>query len=119
MQIKSVMIIEPDHETRVLVRRVLEDAGHFVISVTRSIDALAMLENISAPHLILISETLPYISGAVFLAHLREQEKFKDVPVAQLLKNGEIPLEGICCTLPWPVEKESILKAVEWTPGCR
>jgi DNA-binding response OmpR family regulator len=73
--LKTVLVIEPDHETRVQIRRVLEDAGHFVVSATNGTDALALIEKISPPTHIILNSDLPFLSGEQFLTTVHKQEK--------------------------------------------
>lgn len=113
MAVKSVLVIEPDHNNRVLVRTALERVGHFVLSTTGGAAALALLEQTSTPGLILLSSNLPFMAAGEFLALLRKNPKWSAIPVAQFLGDADLPLAGICCTIRLPIDPQALLKAVE------
>ncbi|OFZ55758.1 MAG: hypothetical protein A2428_03680 [Bdellovibrionales bacterium RIFOXYC1_FULL_54_43] len=110
---KTILVIESDHETRVSIRRALEDAGHFVISATNGADALSLLEKMSLPSIILLDASIPLMNGEQFLAVLRSDPERSSIPVVQISGPGEARLEGAFCSITKPLTSAAILKVVE------
>ena len=109
---KSVLVIEADHETRVTIRRILEEAGYFVVSVANGQEALSIVSRISVPSMILLNFRTPFVSEN-FLSEIRAHPEYRSVLVAQLIKAGETQLDGTCCTLNVPLQRGPLLKAVQ------
>ena len=96
MNPKSVLVIERDHDVRVLVRRSLEEDGHFVISATSGAEALVFLEKMSIPDLILINPSLHYMDPQGFIRLLRRMKGFEKIAIGQL-GHLETPLADVSC----------------------
>lgn len=96
MKIKSVLVIERDHEARVLIRRALEDRGHFVISATSGAEAIVLLEKMSVPALILLNPHLNYMDPQGFVNLIRRMAGFENIPFGQI-GISETPLAGLSC----------------------
>lgn len=110
---KSILLVEHDHETRVKIRRILEGAGHFVISAPTGVDGLAMLDKISRPSLIIVATDLPIMNGREFVDHLKKKEKFNSIPITHLAEASEPAMPEACHTITKPVEEKQLLAAVE------
>lgn len=100
---KNILIIERDHDIRVSLRKQLEDAGHFVISVTTNAEALDILSKITAPNLILLShQSHEALSPQIFLSTIRQKDQWKDIPVSQISNGSGERIMGTCCSCdPW------------------
>jgi len=109
LELKSVLVIESDHETRVAIRKVLENAGHFVVSATNGADAFAILEKITPPKVVLLSSNLPFMSASDFLVQFKESPRFHTIPVAQIISEGEVPLNSACNTIKRPIDPTELL----------
>jgi CheY-like chemotaxis protein len=96
MKNKSILVIERDHEARVLIRRALEDRGHFVISATSGAEAIVLLEKMSIPTLILINPQLNYMDPQGFIQLIRRMPGFEKIPIGQI-GIAEKPLAEISC----------------------
>jgi DNA-binding NtrC family response regulator len=107
---KSILVVEREHEARVIVRRQLEDAGHFVVSATTGAEAITFLDKISKPHLILLGSDLPGINSDQFVSLVKQMDAFKDIPIAQMGPPSSIRLKGTCCL----VSPENLNPIIQW-----
>ena len=76
----SVMIVEDDADTRTLLMRTVAREGFQVVEAENGLDALAKLEE-HAPAAILMDLIMPEMDGFELLARLREDERFREIPV--------------------------------------
>lgn len=109
----SVLVIESDHNTRVEVRRMLEDAGHFVVSSANGAGALAQLENMSTPSVIFLASSLALMNADQVLAVLKSNPDFAAIPVVQIKGPEEPHLEGVSCTLNKPINQVELLECLK------
>jgi CheY-like chemotaxis protein/anti-sigma regulatory factor (Ser/Thr protein kinase) len=79
----SVLIVEDDQTTRKLLRVTLEKEGWSVLEAEDGIAGLRRLEEIR-PELILTDLMMPKMDGFEFVAELRRNESWKDIPVMVL-----------------------------------
>jgi signal transduction histidine kinase/CheY-like chemotaxis protein/tetratricopeptide (TPR) repeat protein len=76
----TVLVVEDDGDTRGLMRRTLEREGW---AVTEAVNGLAGLERVrdAAPDAILLDLMMPEMDGFDFVATLRQEERFRSIPV--------------------------------------
>jgi CheY-like chemotaxis protein len=79
---RHILIIDDDHDLRVLLRHVLEQMDFSVRTVTNGKDAL---ENLSKypklPELIILDLQMPIMNGNEFLSLKNNNERLKNIPV--------------------------------------
>lgn len=104
MNAERILVIEDNHDLRVLYREHLEQSGHSVVTVTNGIDALHLLNSGFTPQLIFLDVNLPLMNGIEFLSELKNNKLFFKVPV--VLVTGQIGtprLENVKKVLEKPV----------------
>lgn len=106
---RGVLVIEADHDTRVSARRVLEDAGYYVVSSTNAADALSLLGQVSPPTAILISTALTLMTAEQFLIVVRSEPKYSPIPIFHLRENGEPQLAGASESVEKPIRAPELL----------
>ncbi len=77
----TILLIEDDHDIRVSFRQTLESDGHFVYSAANGKDALALLEKIAPPKLIILDLGMPIMNGEEFLEFKSKNPKIADIHV--------------------------------------
>ncbi|MCM2280102.1 MAG: response regulator [Oligoflexia bacterium] len=110
---KTVLVVEDDHDTRVTLRRALEEAGHFVVSAGNGAAALTLLEQVSTPSVVVLDLNMPLMNGEQFLQIFRADAKFAAVPVIQMSAAHSPRLPGTCCAISKPFDIEKLLQAIE------
>lgn len=78
---QTILLIEDDHDIRVSFRQTLETCGHFIYSVANGKDALALLEKITPPKLIILDLGMPIMNGEEFLSLKEKNPKIADIEV--------------------------------------
>lgn len=108
------MVIDQDHDTRVLTRQILEEQGHFVISTTSVAGAFSLLEQSSAPSIIFAaSDRLVPLNQLV--ETLKQNPKIRSVPIIQIVTEGELLAPGLSVSLLKPVRRSDLLELLERT----
>jgi CheY-like chemotaxis protein len=79
--VKSILVIEDDHDTRVSLRQNLEAAGYFVFSATNGLHGLETLKRIKPPCLILLDVVMPLMNGEEFLKTIDSDPELHTIPV--------------------------------------
>lgn len=78
---ETILLIEDDHDIRVSFRQTLEDSGYFIYSAANGKDALALLEIIAPPKLIILDLGMPIMNGEEFLKNKNKIPKIADTKV--------------------------------------
>ena len=76
----TILVVDDDPTCREIHRRLLPRAGFAVVIATNGLDALEALKT-HPPDLILLDLAMPQMDGLTFLKLLRENPKYKDLPV--------------------------------------
>ncbi|NTW02938.1 MAG: response regulator, partial [Oscillochloris sp.] len=79
-QNQSIMIIEDDHVTRAMIRRLLEREGWIVYEASDGKDGLEQMTT-HQPGLILLDLMMPQMDGFSFVAALRQNPEWSSIPV--------------------------------------
>jgi two-component system, cell cycle sensor histidine kinase and response regulator CckA len=115
----TILIVDDDSNTRLLVRTVLTHAGHDVIEAPSGLQALASAQA-HALDLILLDLSLPGMSGTELLRRLRADSKTKAIRVALYTAtpmNAALrdftEIYGIRGVIPKPSEPTELIAAVE------
>jgi signal transduction histidine kinase/CheY-like chemotaxis protein len=76
----AVLVVEDDYSTRTMMTRMLEREGWSAVEAENGRVALAKLDE-CVPGLILLDLMMPEMDGFEFLAHMRVNETWNDIPV--------------------------------------
>lgn len=76
----TVLIVDDDHDTRFTLDEIVKDCNCKTILATNGIECLEALEK-SIPDVILLDIMMPKMDGFETIKHIRENDKWKDVPV--------------------------------------
>ena len=77
---KTVLVVDDEPDARDYLTTVLEDNGYSAVTAKDGIEAIARLEE-SVPSLVSLDITMPEKSGVAVYRKLKEDERFKSVPV--------------------------------------
>jgi len=119
---KTILIIEDDHDTRVTLRKTLEDEHYVVASVTNGKDALEILRSGSIrPAVILLDLMLPMVNGYELLEKLRKETGLLNMSI--IVITASFPSEeqtqklGKLKILTKPLNLPKLLEAIEAAVG--
>ena len=79
---KTVLVIEDDRDTRIILEEILSGEGYEAIAVEAADAAIQYLTTHDRPCLVLLDLRLPRMNGISFLHWLNRQEGLRDLPVA-------------------------------------
>jgi CheY-like chemotaxis protein len=80
-QLKTILVIEDDHDTRVSMRQQLEADGYFVFSAANGRQGIEILRRIKPPCLVLLDYVMPVMDGAEFIAAMEGDAALHMIPV--------------------------------------
>jgi CheY-like chemotaxis protein len=119
---KTILIIEDDHDTRVTLRKALEDESYVVASVTNGKDALDVIRSGSIrPAVILLDLMLPMVNGYDLLEKLRKETGLLNMTI--IVITASFPSEeqskklGKLKVLSKPLNLPKLLEAIEEAVG--
>ena len=109
-----VLVVEDDHDTRVLLRATLETAGFVVVTAANGRDAMARLAELpSPPRLVLLDLHMPVMDGWELLDSLRQQHRWAHIPIGVQSANLDVTLpDGVSFVLGKPVDVDALLALV-------
>jgi CheY-like chemotaxis protein len=73
--------VDDDGDIRELFQMLLEEEGYEVHTASDGVEALALLERIPRPSLIVLDYMMPIMNGVEFMKALRAREAGRQVPV--------------------------------------
>jgi CheY-like chemotaxis protein len=119
----TVLVVDDDRDTRMLVRTVLTHAGHCVVEAATGAEGLASAAR-AMPDLILLDLSMPSMSGAEFVRALRAAPPTRGVAVALYTASPMNPalrdfmeIYAIEDVVPKPSEPLELIAAVERALG--
>src|SRR3954466_10416832 len=107
------MIVDDDPSSRTALERLLEHAGHTVLTAANGPEALEVL-SYSRPDLLLLDLVLPGMDGTDLLRHIRDDPRLASLRVVVLTgaitdsRRGELQPPHVDGLLAKPVDFESV-----------
>lgn len=110
---KTILVIEDDHDTRVSLRQNLEHAGYVVHTAANGQQGWEILSRIEAPRLVLLDAIMPVMNGEEFLRKVGAHPHLRDVPVVMMSAYPEIAKTLAAKEfLPKPIHLKALLEVV-------
>ena len=107
-----VLIVEDEEDLRELMQQALESRGYAVVTAEEGQDALAKLDGIEPPCLVLLDLLMPGMNGWEFFSKLRERPELEGVPVIVHSSASERAPAGVTQVLQKPITFERLLAIV-------
>jgi CheY-like chemotaxis protein len=109
----DILVVEDEHDVRVVLREILEGAGWRVTTAANGRDALALLRGGARPALVLVDLWMPMMDGWQLITALRADPELAAIPVAVQTAHDEAALPpGLAFRLVKPVDPQRLLAAV-------
>ena len=83
-QVPSILLVDDDMDTRLVLRDFLTEAGFVVYTARDGQHALHTLEKMDPPDLILLDYKMPVMDGKQFLGAQRQIPRLQGIPVVIL-----------------------------------
>lgn len=116
---ETILYIEDDPASRMLVERALKHAGYKVLVAERGLDGIDIARR-EHPDLILTDINLPDVSGREITTTLRSDKRFSTVPIVALTAQGQGEYQamtmaaGVTGYLSKPIDIELLVERVEY-----
>jgi len=112
--LKTIMVIEDDHDTRVSLRQSLEAEGYFVFSAANGKQGLEIIRRIKPPCLILLDLVMPIMDGEEFIKALENDASLHIIPVVLVSAFPEKAKRLIAkAFVTKPIDLKTLLKVVK------
>lgn len=79
----TVLVVDDDLEWIEVMREILEDEGHVVMTAANGLEALSVARQ-QRPDLVLLDLAMPLMDGRAFLEELRRDASLRDIDVVVL-----------------------------------
>lgn len=113
-QLKSILVIEDDHDTRVSLRQSLESEGYFVFSAANGKQGWEILQRIKPPCLILLDVVMPIMNGEEFIRAIETDPLLHVIPVVIVSAFPDLAKPLIAeAFVQKPINLESLLSVVQ------
>ncbi|MDX2097690.1 MAG: response regulator transcription factor [Leptolyngbyaceae cyanobacterium bins.59] len=120
----QLLLVDDEPGLRDAVQAYLEDSGFTVITASNAKDGLELLQQHS-PDLLITDVMMPQVDGYQFLKQVRENPRFKSLPVVFLTARGMTSdriqgyKAGVDAYLPKPFDPDELVAIVENLVGRR
>lgn len=114
----TVLVVDDERDIRLMLRFMLEGAGHSVIEAATGAEALTQLET-RHPNLVLLDIRLPDMEGWDVMTNLRSNDELSTVPVLIMSAHSSGDFqdrateEGSSGYLVKPFQEDVLLRAVD------
>lgn len=85
----SVLIVEDDQEIAYLLKFMLEREGLEVSHAADGREAIALIDKIKPPNLVLLDVMLPYHDGFQLISYIRKKTAWGEVPIVMLTAKSQ------------------------------
>jgi two-component system cell cycle response regulator DivK len=83
----SILYVEDNADNRLLIKRILNSEGYFVLEADSAAQALQVLQG-QTPDLILMDINMPDIDGYTLTAQLKDRPELKQIPIIAMTANA-------------------------------
>ncbi|HEY6051343.1 MAG TPA: response regulator [Thermoanaerobaculia bacterium] len=108
-----ILVVEDDEALRTVLCELLEDHGFRAVPAANGLHALAQLQTLERPDLIILDLMMPVMNGWDFHAHLQANPNLQTVPVlllsAYVRKGTHTGPQDVAGALQKPVSLEELL----------
>jgi CheY-like chemotaxis protein len=80
-RLSTILVVDDDESTRLVLRSVLEPAGHLVLEASDGQVALDMISSLITPDVVVTDLAMPVLGGEAFIARLRAEPKTNAIPI--------------------------------------
>ena len=113
---QKILIVEDDSDFRDIYALFLQGESYQVLTACHGQEGLAILEK-ETPDLIILDLIMPVMDGEGFYVRLREQAKWRSIPVIVASVNDKMPpriaeLGGIAGNLKKPFQIDTLLSKI-------
>lgn len=85
---KKIMIVDDDHDCRVMVKAILDSSGYEVVDCEGGASAIKTLESMT-PDLVILDIMMPEISGYDVAKKMKSVPETQGIPVIMLTAKGD------------------------------
>jgi CheY-like chemotaxis protein len=114
---KVVLVVEDDPDIREVLEEMLDAGGHRVLTASNGREALAVLDRLASPCLVLLDLMMPVMSGFAFLEELYRRPDKERVNVLLISANAQVERvargNGVVGFVKKPFDLDDVLALVD------
>ncbi len=84
------LVVDDARTVRLILRRILEEAGYEAVEAENGRDALAWLASGQSAHLVFVDWDMPEMNGISFVRKVRENPAYRDVRLVMVTKETRL-----------------------------
>jgi len=84
------LVVDDARTVRLILKRILEEAGYEAIEAENGRDALAWLASGQNAHLVFVDWDMPEMNGIAFVKKVREQPLYRDIRLVMVTKETRL-----------------------------
>lgn len=112
-----ILIVDDDPGIRLVLRAILEDAGHEVVEAAHGGAALSLISPQSLPDLVVTDLMMPVLSGEALIGRLRSAPSTAAIPIVVVTANAvaawTLKASGLVeAVVPKPFEASAVTQCV-------
>ena len=111
--IPAILVVDDDPNIRECLQVLLEDEGYTVYLAEHGRAALAVLERIKRPSLLLVDILMPVMNGVELIDALKQEPRFAALPIVTFSAASTMALRPDIPLLSKPIGIDALLSAVE------
>jgi CheY-like chemotaxis protein len=110
----AILVVEDDHDSRVMMRSLLEEEGYVVHTAANGRDAVEKLSSHRVrPQLLIVDLNMPVMDGWELMGYLRKHPELSMIPVGVQSADEDATLpDGVAFVINKPVDVEALLAVV-------
>jgi CheY-like chemotaxis protein len=113
----TVLVIDDDHDIRVLTRSTLEAVGYVVQTATNGFEGLILVRKLGIPDVIVLDDDMPLLNGRGFLEIKSSTPDLENVPVIMMTNWIDAQNLPVHAHLPKPFTQDALLKFIRELTG--
>lgn len=117
-QIRTLLVVDDDFDTRHAIHEVLEECGYRVATAPDGEDALVQLLHGLRPDVVLVDLCMPVMDDWTFVARLREQSLLAHIPVVVMTAANPRLMNVAPASTTWVSKPIDLNKLVETLESC-
>jgi CheY-like chemotaxis protein len=91
-RLSTILVVDDDEGSRLVLRAVLEPSGHLVIEVPDGQAALDLISSVITPDIVVTDLSMPVLGGEALISRLRAEPKTNSIPIVVVSSDYDLAL---------------------------
>jgi CheY-like chemotaxis protein len=92
IRLSTILVVDDDESSRLVLRSVLEPSGHLVLEAPDGQAALEMISSLITPDIVVTDLSMPVLSGEALISRLRAEPRTNSIPIVVVSGDHDVAL---------------------------